>query len=225
MIDPEHRRDWIAAGGSLLLHGLMLVALLQPLADPVPPQADPLEVTLVQPPPPKKKPGGSPAPSLAPPRQVTVAAAQPVIRRPVPEIRVPSLLPPPPVPTASTVRETQMAGSGVGQGGVGTGAGRGIGSGTEDDYVARLRRHFDRNSRNVEAPANAPRYVEVKVDALIDQTGLLLRAELRDSSGYRQVDQEVLRQLNDMSPFPPPPPELHPPFRITMPLAFQTERG
>jgi hypothetical protein len=31
--------------------------------------------------------------------------------------------------------------------------------------------------------------------------------------------------LRDMSPFPAPPPELRPPFRITMPLTFQTDRS
>ncbi len=74
-------------------------------------------------------------------------------------------------------------GSGAGQGGQGSGTGRGIGPGSEDDYVERLRRHFNARSRSVEAPYDAPRYIQVRVVALIDQTGLLLRAEIQDGSG------------------------------------------
>lgn len=204
---------------SLLLHGLAGLLASLPLADRADLPADPLEVRLVEPPPKKKAAGGAPAPTQAPPAKVPLTAPPTKLARITPPSPLSTVLPP------VAVRVQAPAGSGSGQGGQGSGSGRGIGSGSEDDYVERLRRHFNARSRSVEAPYDAPRYVQVRVVALIDQTGLLLRAEIQTGSGYARVDRAVLDQLRDMSPFPAPPPELHPPFRITMPLAFETDRS
>jgi periplasmic protein TonB len=220
MSDPD-ARSRRALVVSALAHLAVLAMLVLQMGPVEPPPPDPLEVTLVEPPPPKKQPGGSPVQAAAPRAPIPAVAPPLQLTRVTPPRPLPTPLPPP-VPA---VREQAPAASGVGLGGIGTGTGRGIGAGTEDDYVARLRRYFNAHSRSVEAPYDAPPYIEVRVVALIDQTGLLLRADLQGSSGYRQVDRAVLDQLRDMSPFPPPPPELHPPFRITMPLTFQTERG
>jgi protein TonB len=219
MSDPDARRRR-ALAASLLLHAVVVLLAAIPLAERVPPGIDPLEVTLIEPPPPKKQPGGSPAPSVEP--RATVPLPTPP--RELVRVTRPRPLPMVTPPVTSSVRETAPGGSGVGQGGLGTGTGRGIGAGSEDDYIERLRRHFNARSRSVEAPYGAPRYIQVRVVALIDQTGLLLRAEIQNGSGYARVDRAVLDQLRDMSPFPAPPPELHPPFRITMPLTFQTDR-
>lgn len=216
MSDPRARRALtLSVAAHLLIGGLLL---LQLGAAELPPP-DPLDVTLVDPPPRKKAAGGSPAPSDAPSARTPLATVPTALARIVPPTPLSTVLPP------VAVRAVAPAGAGAGQGGQGTGSGRGIGAGSEDDYVERLRRHFNSRSRSVEAPYDAPRYVQVRVRALIDQTGLLLRAEIEDGSGYARVDRAVLDQLRDMSPFPPPPPELHPPFRITMPLAFQTDRS
>jgi TonB family protein len=217
MSDPDarHRRALVA---SLLLHATIVLLAMIPLADQAILPPDPLEVALL--PPPLKKPaGGSPVPAAAPALQV------PALAPPVQLSRISPVRPLRTVAPPVAVRAQAPVASGVGQGGQGTGIGRGIGAGSEDDYVERLRRHFNARSRSVEAPYDAPRYIQVRVVALIDQTGLLLRAEIQDGSGYGRVDRAVLDQLRDMSPFPPPPPELHPPFRITMPLAFQTDRS
>ncbi|GIL41902.1 energy transducer TonB family protein [Roseiterribacter gracilis] len=220
MADPRSpsARSRRALTWSVLAHLALLGALLLQLGAGVAPPPDPLDVTLIDPPPkpkPKQESGGSPAPTARTP----LAAPSIALARVPPPSVLPAVLPP------VAVRAQAPVGSGVGQGGVGTGTGRGAGPGNEDDYVERLRRHFNARSRSVEAPYDAPRFIQVRIVALIDQTGLLLRAEIQDGSGYARVDRAVLDQLRDMSPFPAPPAELHPPFRITMPLAFQTDRS
>jgi outer membrane biosynthesis protein TonB len=171
-----------------------------------PPASDSVDVTIVPPPQPPKPIRAAPA---VHPAETNSSAARPRLQ-PVPRlahvfpprIRLtppPPMLPKPPMSLPAVSGPPAAGAPGNGSGGNDSGAGNGSREG--NDYLIRLKAYID--SRKGGARHREPHDADVVL--VLDQDGMLTDIHVVASSGDPLVDDDIMTQLRQMSPFPKPP--------------------
>ena len=109
------------------------------------------------------------------------------------------LLPKPPMSLPAASGSSAPGAHGNGPGGDGNGVGNGSQEG--NDYLIRLKAYID--ARKGGARHLEPHDAELVL--VLDQEGMLTDIHIVASSGDPLVDDEIMTQLRQMSPFPKPP--------------------
>jgi outer membrane biosynthesis protein TonB len=222
----ERARTWwrrhAALAAAVLLHiGLLWLALPYLIDQSEPLPSDPLDVAIV-PPVHVPKPVIHPKPAVRP-AETNASAGRPRFQ-PAPRLArlyQPPLdltLPPPmaakppmSLPVASGSPAAGAPGNGSGKSGTGTGNGGQEGN----DYLIRLRAYIDKHK-------NGARHLEphdADVILILDPDGMLTDIHVVASSGDPSVDDDIVTQLKQMSPFPKPPPVLFSGSKPLLPVA------
>jgi TonB family protein len=219
------RRHAALLAAALLHAGLLWLILPYMIGGP-PPPSDPVDVAMVPPAPlpkpvrpkPVPKPADRPAEPNATAGRLSLRPAPRLARVTQPPIDLklpPPLLPKPPMslPAASAPAPAGPPTGGAPGNGSGGGNGNGTGNGTQEgnDYLIRLKTYID-------AHKGGDRHLEPHDADLVltlDPDGRLTDIHVVSSSGDPAVDDEIVTQLKQMSPFPKPPAIL---FNATRPL-------
>lgn len=90
---------------------------------------------------------------------------------------------------------------GISQGAIGTGTG----SGSDDDYLDRLRRHLNRYKQYPEEAIKQKQEGTVLLGFELAHDGTVTKAWIEQSSGNPLLDQAALTMMHDASPVPPVP--------------------
>jgi TonB family protein len=206
---------------AVLLHiGLLALILPYMINRSQPPVSEPVDVAIVPPAQPPKPIRPTPA---VHPAETNSSAARPHFQ-PAPRLahvfqpRLHLTLPPPispkppmSLPAASVPPESGAPGNG--SGGNSTGAGNGSQEG--NDYLKRLKAYID-------AHKSGARHWEpndADVVLVLDRNGLLTDIHVVSSSGDPLVDEDIVTQLRQMSPFPKPPAVLFSASKPLLPVA------
>jgi periplasmic protein TonB len=218
------RRHAALLAAALLHAGLLWLILPYMINRTEPLPSDPLDVAMVPPPVPPPKPIRI-TPAVQP-AEKTVSVAQPRLKpaprlpriKPAPRLTLPApLLPPPPMALPAVAGPPAAGVPPSGSGGAGGGNGNGNGDGGQEgiDYLIRLKAYID-------AHKNGARYVEpndADLVLVLDPDGRLTDLRVVSSSGDPSVDEEIMAQLRQMSPFPKPPAILFSPSKQLLPVA------
>lgn len=218
---------------AVLLHvGLLWLILPYLLSQPPPPLDDPVDVAMLPPPAPQPKPIRPKPVRLKPaerPAEKNASAGRPSLRPAprLPRVTQPPLdlkLPPPltPKPPMSLPVGSAPGPSGPPTGGApgsgsGAGDGNGTGNGSQEgnDYLIRLKAYIDAHmSRDRHREPH-----DTDLLLVLDPDGRLTDIRVTASSGDPAVDDEVVTQLKQMSPFPKPPPILFSPSKPVLAVA------
>jgi protein TonB len=221
----QRHATWLAA---MMLHiGLLWLILHSTINRAEPPPSDAVEVAMIPPPKPP-----APKPPVQPPKPVRAkpaarlaetesSAARPRLR-PAPrldDIEQPPIdlaLPDPLLPRSPMALPAGSAAAGAPSNGSGrNGAGAGTGSREGNDYLIRLKAYIDAHKGR--ARHREPHDAEVAL--VLDQSGILTDIRIVASSGDPAVDEEIMTQLRQMSPFPQPPAVLFSPSKTLLSVA------
>jgi TonB family protein len=209
---------------AVLLHiGLLWLALPWLINRTPPLPSDSLDVSIVPPVPTPKPIRKTPA---VPPAKTNASASRPHLK-PAPRAAHPSqprmrlplpapIAPNPPMalPAASGPPATGAPADGSGGTGGGNGSGSGNGSQEGNDYLIRLKAYID--SHKGGARHREPH--DAAVVLVLDPDGVLSDIHVVSSSGDPLVDDEIMAQLRQMSPFPKPPAVLFSPSKRLLPV-------
>lgn len=203
----------------------------EPVAVPEPePEPEPVieeEIAIVEPPPPEPKPEPPPVPKVVmppapdrpvPPKRKPVEVVQPKPQprpQPKPAPQIAEARPLPPGPAEQVVKAAPPPGSG-GVGGtskraeVGSAAsvsGGGL-PGAAADYVSLLRAWLEKHKDYPRRARSRGQEGTALLYFVMDRNGRVLEYDLRSSSGYRILDDEVRKMIERAQPLPVPPVEL-----------------
>ncbi|MBK8284540.1 MAG: TonB family protein [Ahniella sp.] len=207
---PPPRRSWgvvLGAALSLVLHGMLVLFLMLP-AETGPhasPQARPApEVTWFDysPAPPKAAPAPQTDPVAPKPPHAAIVTAPTDPIEPVPAPDVVTTEPAFAAPTAAEAdpsAPTDSARSGHAP------ATTPDGASTEQAYVWNVLGHLQPFQSYPRAAQRRGHEGTVLVRARVSRRGVVLKAEIRKSSGHRSLDEAALALLKAASPLPPPP--------------------
>ena len=208
---------------AVLLHiGLLWLILPYMINRTEPLPSDTLDVAIVPPAQRPKPIRPRPMPAVKP-AETNSSAGRPhfqpaprLAHLPQPQLHLtlpPPLAPKPPMalPVASGPTATGAPGNGSGV----NGAGNGNGGQEGNDYLIRLKAYID--SHKGGARHREPHDADVVL--VLDQDGMLTDIHVVSSSGDPSVDDDIVAQLRQMSPFPKPPAILFSPSKRLLPVA------
>jgi len=206
---------------------------IQPIEAPVPVQVAAVQAQAVIPPPrPKRKPDLV-KPVAVTPVVVTPPQEAPVVEEPRPVEPVENLQPAsrpmddaeqiaalPPVTAGAGGRSGARNTADAGDGAAAAPAAGGV-AGEAADYMAHLQVWLQEHK---EYPRSARRRRQEGMALLafvMDRNGYVLEHSLRQSSGHKMLDNEVLALIRRAEPLPPPPPEVAGErIRLVVPVQF-----
>ena len=214
------RRHAALAAAAVLHIGLLWLILPYMINRSEPPARDSVDVAML---PPVHVPKPiRPAPAVRP-AETNASAGRPRFQ-PAPRLAhlfQPPLrltLPPPMAPKPSMALPVASGPPAAGAPANGSGSnGTGTGNGSQEgnDYLIRLRAYIDQRKNG--ARHREPHDADVVL--VLDQDGMLTDIHVASSSGDPLVDDDIVTQLRQMSPFPKPPPVLFSASRQLLPVA------
>ena len=83
-------------------------------------------------------------------------------------------------------------------------AGNPDGSSDGDEYITRLHAYVDKHQDTLSDPGGQ-RLNDAVVAIVIDRNGAVVHARVVETCGNRMIDNQILVELKQMSPFPKPP--------------------
>ena len=222
---PAARRSWgvvLGAALSLVLHGFLLLFLMLPAESgprPEPPARPTSEVTWFDysPAPPKPAPARQPDRAAPKPQRVaeTTAQADPIDAIVVPDAVQPELATAIPL-IAETEQSADADSTDIGDPPATTPKG----ASAEDAYVWDVLGHLQPFQLYPRAAQRRGHEGTVLIRARVSRRGVVLKTEIRRSSGHRSLDEAALELLLAASPLPPPPRGATAITELDLPIAY-----